>query len=351
MRVCYTGGGTLGHVLPALSVHAVLKAKPGYECLFLGSRRRNERSAVESACVPYAGIFSGKLRRYFTFKTLFSGFGVLFGFLQSLLILSRYRPDVLFSKGGYVSVPPVLAAHLLRIPVVIHESDATAGLANRISSRYASRICVPFEGAGTEFPQEKVVVTGNPIRPSLSAPSGRDFKREKGIAGPLILVLGGSQGAKEVNSLIWNQLDALCRQAVVWHQCGSRDWKGIRHQGYHQCRFITDDMAALYEAADLVVSRSGAGALSELCHYGKPSILVPLKSGSRGDQVVNARRMERAGASLVWTEGQDLAAMVEGLFSNPGYLETMARRAKSLDRSDAAERVAEVIEQVGGASK
>ena len=180
MRVCYTGGGTLGHVLPALSVHAVLKAKPGYECLFLGSRRKNERSAVESACVPYAGIFSGKLRRYFTFKTLFSGFGVLFGFLQSLLILSRYRPDVLFSKGGYVSVPPVLAAHLLRIPVVIHESDATAGLANRISSRYASRICVPFEGAGTEFPQEKVVVTGNPIRPSLSAPSGRDFTNDSG---------------------------------------------------------------------------------------------------------------------------------------------------------------------------
>ncbi|MDD7202605.1 MAG: undecaprenyldiphospho-muramoylpentapeptide beta-N-acetylglucosaminyltransferase [Sphaerochaetaceae bacterium] len=347
MRVCYTGGGTLGHVLPALSVHAILKTKPGYECLFIGSRKKSERSAVESACVPFAGIFSGKLRRYFTFKTLLAGFGVLFGFLQSLVILSRYRPDVLFSKGGYVSVPPVLAAHLLRIPVVIHESDATAGLANRISSRYASRICVPFDGAGKEFPQEKVVVTGNPIRPSLLVLSGRDFKKEKGIAGPLILVLGGSQGAKEVNSLIWNQLDRLCRQAVIWHQCGSRDWKGIRHQGYHQCRFITDDMAALYEAADLVVSRSGAGAISELCHYGKPSILIPLRSGSRGDQVVNAKRMEKAGAALVWTGEKDLASMVEDLLASPGRLETMARNAESLDKSDATERVAEVIEQVG----
>ena len=147
--------------------------------------------------------------------------------------------------------------------------------------------------------------------------------------------------------MIWNQLDAICRQAAVWHQCGSRDWKGIRHKGYHQCQFITSDMAALYEAADLVVSRSGAGAISEICHYGKPSILIPLTSGSRGDQVVNARRMEQAGAALVWTEGKDLATMVEKLLSNPGDLETMARNAKSLERSDAAERVAEVIEQVG----
>lgn len=347
MRVCYTGGGTLGHVLPALSVHAILKTKPGYECLFIGSHRKSDRDAVESACVPYAGIYSGKLRRYFSFKTLFSCFGVMAGFLQSLVILFRFRPDVLFSKGGYVSVPPVIAAHLLGIPVVIHESDATVGLANRIASRYASKICVPFEEAGKAFDPSKVVVTGNPVRPSLMVPSGRDFKKEKEIKGMLVLVLGGSQGAKEINSLIWNHLDALCDLACIWHQCGMGAEGGRGRQNYHQCRFISTDLPALYEAADLVISRSGAGALAEICHYGKASILIPLKNGSRGDQVVNAARMEKAGASLLWRQNDDLVGMVRSLLADSKKRQEMGRNAASLERKDAASRIAEVIENVG----
>ncbi len=349
MRVCYTGGGTLGHVLPALSVHAVLKEREAYACLFVGSRKQSDRDAVEKEGIPYVAIFSGKLRRYFSFRTFFSLFGVLFGFLQSLWVLLRFKPDVLFSKGGYVSVPPVVAAHLLHVPVVIHESDATPGLANKIASRFARRICVPFPEAGRFFPPQKVVVTGNPIRPNLMHPSQADVKKSFGICGPLLLVLGGSQGAKEINSLIWDHLDALSSFCTIWHQCGSRDWKMVRHEKYHQCRFIGEDMASLYEGCDLVLSRSGAGTLAEICHYGKPSILIPLSRGSRGDQVVNARRMETSGASLVFRSGMDLVKMVRTLLTDGKTLEAMGRSALSLDVKDAARRISRVVEEVGGA--
>lgn len=343
MRICYTGGGTLGHVLPALSVHDCLKEKEGYNCLFLGSRKKSDREAVESAGVPYVALFSGKLRRYFSLKTIGAGFGVLLGFLQSLLVLARYKPDVLFSKGGYVSVPPVIAAHLLHIPVVIHESDATPGLANRIASRYADRICVAFQEAGKGFPQKKVVVSGNPIRRELMTGSGRNYKAEHQITKPLLLVLGGSQGADEINQLVWNNLGSLTALAYVVHQSGASAKQVSVHPQYKEIPFIKEDMAALLEAADLVVSRAGAGSLAELCHYGKASVLVPLSHGSRGDQVVNARRMESHGAAVVMKEPAEFLPLVSGLLQNPEKRKAMGASARALSKDDAAEVIARTL--------
>lgn len=336
----------MGHVNPALAVHQVLKDEDGYSCLFLGSRRRAEREAVERQGLPFVPLFSGKLRRYFSLKNLTDIPLIILGFCQAWCVLLRYRPDVVFSKGGYVSVPVVAAAHLLRIPVVTHESDACPGLATKIISRCAKKVCVAFPEAGDGLPQEKVVVTGNPVRPELFLPPKVDMKRRLGTDKPLLLVLGGSQGAREINELVWNHLDELTHMAFVYHQCGAGQWKPVSHDGYRAVPYIGEELNDLYHAADLVVSRSGAGAVGEICHYGKPSLLVPLSTASsRGDQVRNAERMERLGAAVVYHPGDDFPKMVHSLLEDGEKRSKLGTKARACATDDAAASLARVIRE------
>jgi UDP-N-acetylglucosamine--N-acetylmuramyl-(pentapeptide) pyrophosphoryl-undecaprenol N-acetylglucosamine transferase len=334
----------MGHVNPALSVHQALCGEPGYECLFLGSRHPAERKAVENEGVPFVGLFSGKLRRYFSFRNVTDIPLIALGFLQSLCILLRYRPDVLFSKGGYVSVPAVAAAHIARIPVVTHESDAAPGLATKINSRWAKKVCVAFREAAEGLPPEKVVVTGNPIRRELLVPPRFDVKRKLGTERPLLLVLGGSQGSRQINRMIWDNLDELTSCCFVCHQCGEAEWKPLNKAGYVCMPYIGDEINELYQAADLVVSRSGAGTVGEICHYGKASLLVPLSlSSSRGDQILNAERLERKGAAVVLHDDADFLKIVRSLLEDEEKRSKLGEEARALATDDAAVKIADVI--------
>jgi len=346
MRVCYVGGGTMGHVNPALAVHDSLKDEPGYECLFIGSHHSIEKQAVEAHCVPFVAICSGKLRRYASLRNFTDLFLIIIGFVQAFFILLRYRPDVLFSKGGYVSVPVVFAAHLLHIPIVTHESDALPGLSTRLNSKWARYVCIAFPEASGGLPEEKVVVTGNPIRPQLFSPVAYDLKQKLGISGKLVFVIGGSLGSHQINQLVWDNLDELTKSAFIYHQSGKADWRHIDHEGYCCVPYVEDEINEVYHVADLVISRSGAGTIGEICHYGKASLLIPLpRSASRGDQILNADRLEEKGAAVVLKDERDFLKLFHSLLEDDEKRSKLGKAAHVLATDAAAGNIADVIKR------
>ena len=303
-RVVVTGGGSAGHVVPALPV---IEALHGLGCPvdFIGSRSRLEQELVEPLGVPYHGIRTGKLRRYLSFENLVDCFRVPLGTWQAWRILGRLRPDVVFSKGGYVSFPVVVGAWLRRIAVVAHESDLTPGLANRLSVPFVKAVCVNFET--TTFGKARVAVTGTPLRQALIA---GDAARGRAVLGlesdrPLLLVVGGSLGAERMNEVVRVALPELLADYAVAHVCGAGklDAARVDEPGYVQLEYVAEGWGDIIAAADLVVSRAGANALYEWLVLRKPHLLVPLpKTASRGDQVDNAAFAERQGYSLVMPE-------------------------------------------------
>ncbi|AEJ60842.1 UDP-N-acetylglucosamine--N-acetylmuramyl- (pentapeptide) pyrophosphoryl-undecaprenol N-acetylglucosamine transferase [Spirochaeta thermophila DSM 6578] len=356
MRIVYTGGGTAGHVFPALAVHRVLEERvPGLEAVWIGSRKGPERGWVEEAGVRFYGVPAGKWRRYLSVKNVVDVGRVGVGVMASLLLLRRLRPRVVFSKGGYVAVPPVIAASILGIPVVVHESDLDPGLATRITARYASRILTSWPETATFFPREwepRVVCTGNPVRPEVrSGDPGkvREFFPVR-PGRPLLLVLGGSQGARQVNELVWAALPRLLEWCEVIHQTGPDVERAPRREGYHPVAFLGRELPHVLSAAQVVVSRAGAGAVAELAACGKAAVLVPLgrELGSRGDQVRNARRLAERGAAVVLEGGEAVPArlvqVVEGLMRDEGRRRALEERIRELARPDAAEAIARVLE-------
>lgn len=361
MKVCFTGGGTAGHVFPAFAVDERLSERLAaagcrYERFWIGSKMEQERLWVKTAGITHVSISCGKLRRYFSWRLLPDIFLVVAGFFQSLVILSRERPDVLFSKGGYVSVPPLLAARILHIRTITHESDAIPGLATRINARFADKVCIPFSQAASSYPKQvrdKLVVTGVPSRmrrERANAKLGRSFfgvseQRE------LVVVLGGSQGATQLNSLVRENVDELLKMTDIVHQTGHRDVLAVDREGYRTFSFISEHLEDLLAAATLVISRSGATALADYMEMSVPMILVPLGLGaSRGDQIENARRLESAGAAIV-LDGQTLddntfVEAVRNLLSHAIVRERLVARAASLYIEDAASRIAQVIEGI-----
>ena len=336
MKVALTGGGTLGHVIPALSVwDEIVRICPDATAFYIGSTRERDRLTVKKAGLAYHAVSTGKLRRYFSPENLADVFRTAAGFFQARSVLAREKPDVLFSKGGYVSVPVVLAAASLGIRIVTHESDSSLGLANRINSRFASRVCLGLAAAseGGRF-----IHTGNPVRRDVVMAAGTAAQEDD-----FILVLGGSQGAREVNELVYASLDRLLEHHRVYHQCGSGGDFSIRRDGYTQTEFIGEDLPVLMARAALVVSRAGAGTLSELAAMGRASVLVPLRKASRGDQVENAEFMHSCGAAVVYNEGDDLAALVSGVTENTCMRLDMERRAHALYVPDAARRIANIV--------
>ena len=302
-KICMVGGGSAGHVFPALAISSRLIEK-GWEIEFIGSRSGLERRLLASSPLIVREIFSGKLRRYWSFRNFSDVFLVIFGFLQSLFLLWRFRPDVLFSKGGFVSVPVVYAAALLRIPTIAHESDYSPGLANRLAAPFLRAFCVTFSDTRLAWFRSRLVHTGNPVRAEfLSA----DPKRGKTFIGKdvgnTLLVLGGSQGAETINKIVRESLVELSRHFFVVHICGPGKKVESNHENYVQFEFVEKEIADLLAAADLVVSRAGSNSLFEIIAMKKPNILIPLGlSSSRGDQILNARYAKERGWSSVITE-------------------------------------------------
>lgn len=305
-KIVLTGGGTAGHVTPNLALIPSLK-ELGYEIHYIGSYQGIERRLIEGAQIPYDGISSGKLRRYFDLKNFSDPFRVIKGYAQALRLMKRYRPDVVFSKGGFVSVPVVLAARHYRIPTIIHESDMTPGLANKICIPSAAKVCCNFPETLPYLPKDKAVLTGSPIRAELL-----QGDREAGLAyahltseKPVIMIIGGSLGAVAVNTAMRRILPRLLSRFQVIHICGKGHIEDslIGTPGYVQYEYVDAPLKHLFAAADLVVSRAGANSICELLALRKPNLLIPLPAAaSRGDQILNAESFARQGFSVVLEE-------------------------------------------------
>ena len=305
-RIVFTGGGTAGHVTPNIALFPKLR-ELGYDIHYIGSYEGIEKKLIEDYKIPYYGISTGKLRRYFDPKNFSDPFRVIKGFAEAKKILKTLKPDVVFSKGGFVSVPVVRAAASLKIPCIIHESDMTPGLANKLCIPVASKICCNFPETLTGLPAEKAVLTGSPIREELS--KGNKF-HAMDLCGftsgkPVILVIGGSLGAAGVNSLVRDALPQLLEDFQIVHICGKDkiDNLLLNKQGYKQFEYVKEDLKDLFALADIVISRAGANAICELLALRKPSLLIPLPaSSSRGDQILNAKSFESQGFSMVADE-------------------------------------------------
>ena len=305
-KIILTGGGTAGHVTPNLALLPSLK-KAGYEIRYIGSYQGIERKLIEGAGIPYDGISSGKLRRYFDLKNFSDPFRVAKGYFEALRLIRRYKPDVVFSKGGFVAVPVVLAAKHYKVPVIIHESDMTPGLANKICIPSAAKVCCNFPETLKYLPKDKAVLTGSPIRAELL-----EGDRKAGLSyahltedKPVLLIIGGSLGSVAVNTAVRKILPQLLNTFQVIHICGkgNLDESLIGTEGYVQYEYIKQELADLFALSDIVISRAGANAICELNALKKPNLLIPLSANaSRGDQILNARSFERQGFSMVLEE-------------------------------------------------
>lgn len=307
-KIVLTGGGTAGHVTPNIALMPALK-EAGYEITYIGSKKGMEKGLIEATGTKYYGISSGKLRRYFDWKNFSDPFRVMNGFFEAKRILRKIKPDVIFSKGGFVSVPVVLAAKALHIPAVIHESDMTPGLANRIALRGATTVCCNFPETVEKIQGNRAIWTGTPIRQELF--SG-DANRGLSFCGfdsaddkPVLLIIGGSQGSVFINNAVRGSLDELLKDFRIIHLCGKGNLdESLKHrEGYAQYEFISKELPDLFAAADIIISRAGANAIFELLALKKPNILIPLGlNASRGDQILNARSFEKQGFSKVLEE-------------------------------------------------
>lgn len=302
----------------------------------------------------YYGIPTGKLRRYFSLKNLWDLFRVAAGVARAWALVRRLRPEVLFSKGGFVSVPPVIAASMLGVPVVSHESDADPGLATRINARFSHRICVAYESTRRCFRrrhQTRVTVTGNPLRSEILRGNRVDGLRRLGFSvadpRPVVLFLGGSLGARQINELVERLLPTISTRWRVVHQTGRGDGVEARRDDYYAAAYFGQELPDVLAAADLVVCRAGASTLWEVAVLGLPMLLVPLVGGSRGDQVRNAAIFARAGAAVCLRSSEslagDAAAWLDRYAGDQDQMREMGDRARRLVRVDAADRIADII--------
>lgn len=339
MKIVLTGGGTAGHCLPHLAVLPYLKQK--FERVdYIGSYHGIERDIVERIEIPYHAVTTAKLRRSITPSNLLIPVRLLKGIAESKRVLGELQPDVVFSKGGYVALPVVIAAKSLKIPVVAHESDLTVGLANKLSSRYASRMLTSFPETATSLP--RAVYTGAPVREELLN-GNRELARKKyGLTGrrPVLLVVGGSSGAQALNTALRQILPELTEKFQVLHLTGKGNVdESLRRKGYAQVEY-EPDMASAYAAADIAVSRAGAGAVFELLACRIPSLLIPLpRTASRGDQILNAEYFSRRGLTMTLLQEnltkQALLRAIERLYREKStYLSAMTRSPVQLGNAD-----------------
>ena len=305
-KIILTGGGTAGHVTPNIALIPKLR-ELGFDIHYIGSYNGIEKDLIEPFGIPYHGISSGKLRRYFSLQNFTDPFRVIKGFGEARKLIKNLKPDVIFSKGGFVSVPVVLAGKHNKVPTIIHESDMTPGLANKIAIPSATKVCCNFPETLEHLPKDKAVLTGSPIRQELlsgnriAAMDLCHFSADK----PVILVIGGSLGSVAVNNAVRLALPELLEHFQIVHLCGKGkvDDSLTSMKGYTQFEYIKDELRDIFALADIVISRAGANAICELLALRKPNLLIPLSANaSRGDQILNARSFERQGFSMVLEE-------------------------------------------------
>ena len=305
-KVLLTGGGTAGHVTPNIALLPGLK-EAGFEIRYIGSYNGMERGLIEKEGIPYFGISTGKFRRYLSLKNLSDPIRVLKGYAESVKIIRDYQPDVVFSKGGFVSVPVVLAAKKCHVPVIIHESDMTPGLANKLSIPSATKVCCNFPETLEKLPADKAVLSGSPIRKELLSGDKQAGLRFTGLSAdrPILMMMGGSTGSRIINQVLREALPELLKQFQIIHLCGKGNLdSSLNHvSGYVQYEYISNELKDLMAASDIILSRAGANAICELLALKKPNVLVPLSAAvSRGDQILNAASFERQGFSYVIQE-------------------------------------------------
>ena len=348
-HIVLTGGGTAGHVTPNIAMIPRLK-ELGYKISYIGSYEGIEKKLIEELGIPYYGISSGKLRRYFDVKNFTDPFRVLKGFMEAKKLMKELKPDVVFSKGGFVTVPVVIAASRRKIPTFIHESDMTPGLANKICIPFATKVCCNFPETISNLPKDKAVLTGTPIRQELLTGSKENGLAFTGLSPdkPVILIIGGSLGATAVNEAVRSILPELLEDFQVVHLCGKGklDENLKNTKGYVQYEYIKKELADLFALADIVISRAGANAICELSALNKPNLLIPLSArASRGDQILNARSFEHLGYSKVLEEEEitkeSLLDAVHDLYENrESYITAMS----SSKHKDSIELIVQLFE-------
>ena len=305
-KIVLTGGGTAGHVTPNLALIPSLKER-GYDIHYIGSYQGIEKKLIEDANIPYSGISSGKLRSYFDLRHFSDPFRVIKGYEEACKLLKELKPDVVFSKGGFVAVPVVMAARHRHIPAIIHESDMTPGLANKLCIPSAQKVCCNFPETLQYLPEEKAVLTGSPIRAELlkgDRLAGLQYAHLS-AEKPVILVIGGSLGSVTVNQAVRTLLPRLLPHFQVVHICGKDhlDESLIGTSGYVQFEYVDAPLKHLFAIADLVISRAGANSICEILALRKPNILIPLSAAaSRGDQILNASSFAKQGFSTMLEE-------------------------------------------------
>lgn len=308
-RIILTGGGTAGHVTPNIALMPALK-EAGYDIQYIGTYDGIEKKLIEELGITYHGISSGKLRRYFSLRNFTDPARVIKGYAEAKSLMKELKPDVVFSKGGFVTVPVVLAASKCKIPVVIHESDMTPGLANKIALPKADRVCCNFPETKNNFPDGKATITGTPIRSELFSGNAAEAMTFCGFTSmrPTILIVGGSTGSMAINRAIWDCLEELLADYNVIHITGQGNLneemnKLYKEKGYAQFDYVKKELSSLLALSDIVISRAGANAICELLALKKPNILIPLSAkASRGDQILNAESFEKSGYSKVIQE-------------------------------------------------
>lgn len=344
-KIIMTGGGTAGHVTPNLALVPALK-ELDFEIKYIGSKDGMEKDIIKKEGIPYYGISSGKLRRYFDIKNFTDPFKVAKGVAQALRILGKENPDIIFSKGGFVTVPVVIAASIKKIPVIAHESDMTPGLANKLASPFCDKLCVTFRESLKHVKNNKGILTGSPIRREILKGSkilGKEacgFKDDKDI----ILAMGGSLGAKVINDGIRENLQELLKDNNIIHICGKgnldKNLEGIN--GYKQFEYVREELPNLMQAADYIISRAGANSIFEFLALRKPTLLIPLsRNQSRGDQILNANSFKKEGFALA-VEEEELAKT--GLVKNVLMLKNSKQNLiDSMNKSNMNDGVKEII--------
>lgn len=347
-KIVLTGGGTAGHVTPNLALLPSLQER-GYEIHYIGSYNGIERKLIENSGIPYDGISSGKLRRYFDLKNFSDPFRVVKGYAEARKLLKTYKPDVVFSKGGFVAVPVVLAAKHFKIPTIIHESDMTPGLANKICIPSAAKVCCNFPETLQYLPEGKAILTGSPIRRELLTGDRLTGLTYTGLSAtkPIILVIGGSLGAVTVNNAVRSLLPKLLEKYQIIHICGKGhlDEALIGRSGYVQYEYVDAPLRHLFAAADLILSRAGANSICEILALRKPNVLIPLSAAaSRGDQILNARSFEKQGFSAVLEEenlsDETLYDAIETTYEN------RQKFTQSMEKSTLSDAVAIIMELI-----
>ncbi len=372
IRIIIAGGGTGGHVQPAVATVRALRRRVPVDLLWVGSHTGLERRAAGAEGIPFLPITTGKLRRYFSLRTPLDAIRVPVGTLQAFWITRRFRPDVVFSTGGFVSVPGVIAARLAGIPSLSHEQTAIAGLATRINARFCDVVALSFESSAAAIggTSARTVVTGNPVRAEiLKGNAGAAYARY-GLSPdlPVIYITGGALGAHAINEAVRGMLPELLSITQVVHQCGPSAGNGdyprltaTRAQlpsklqrRYAVAEFLGPELADVYAAAELVIGRAGAGTVAELAALGKPSILIPLPGTGGDEQTRNAGMLTMAGASLLLPQNEltpdRLGKEISRLLIDRDRLQAMAASARLQARPDAAERLVDQLLILAGRS-